>query len=327
MPNRIVALIEWIGGQGTRAVVAVLFLGLALPPLSAIMRPLLPLAVFVLFILAFTRVDTAAVAMRVRRPRLALLATVWMMLAMPIAFAGGLALLEPLDIPDELAAGLVLMAVAPPIMSSPAFTYLLGLDGALSVTVLVASMIVTPITAPILVDVLIGEWVGLSARDLAIRLALLLAGSFIAALAVRRWLGEARIAANGRLIDGLNILILFVFAVAIMDGVIAYAIRDPLLILAILALAFAVNLLLLTVSAIAFLLFGIGSSLTVGIANANRNMGLMAAVMAGAVPEVTWLFFALAQFPIFLMPQLTRPAILALLARYNRADDAGPQSN
>jgi BASS family bile acid:Na+ symporter len=35
-------------------------------------------------------------------------------------------------------------------------------------------------------------------------------------------------------------------------------------------------------------------------------MGLLIAALGGSVPETTFLFFALAQFPIYLMPQVLR---------------------
>jgi BASS family bile acid:Na+ symporter len=38
--------------------------------------------------------------------------------------------------------------------------------------------------------------------------------------------------------------------------------------------------------------------------SAQRNMGLMLAATGGAVPELTWLYFAIAQFPIYLSPYL-----------------------
>jgi hypothetical protein len=316
MLERIIAGIEWIGGQGTRAVAAVLLLGIALPPLSAVARPILPLAVFGLLVLAFVRVDGAAVAIRLRRPAAALLAIFWVMLAVPLGFGlvihlGGTGFLHP-----DLVAALVVVTVAAPIMSAPAFSYLLGLDGALSLAVLVGCMIVTPLTAPILVEFLVGEHFALSASELAFRLGFLLAGSFGVAYGLRRWFGEARIAARGRLIDGLNVLTLFTFTVAIMDGVVATALVDPLLVAGVIVLAFGFSFFLLIVSTLVFLRLGMETALTVGIACANRNMGLMAAAMTGAVPDIAWLYFALGQFPIFLMPQITKPAIVALLTRH-----------
>ena len=33
----------------------------------------------------------------------------------------------------------------------------------------------------------------------------------------------------------------------------------------------------------------------------------MLAAVGGTVPELTWLYFAIAQFPIYLMPQILKP--------------------
>ena len=39
----------------------------------------------------------------------------------------------------------------------------------------------------------------------------------------------------------------------------------------------------------------------------NRDIGLMLAATGFAVPDVAWLYFALAQFPIYLLPHLLKP--------------------
>ena len=44
-----------------------------------------------------------------------------------------------------------------------------------------------------------------------------------------------------------------------------------------------------------------------GLAAGNRNMGLMLAAAGAAVPDLTWLYFAIAQFPIYLMPAMLKP--------------------
>jgi BASS family bile acid:Na+ symporter len=38
-----------------------------------------------------------------------------------------------------------------------------------------------------------------------------------------------------------------------------------------------------------------------------RNMGLMVAATDGILPGLTWLYFAMSQFPIYLAPQLLKP--------------------
>ena len=48
----------------------------------------------------------------------------------------------------------------------------------------------------------------------------------------------------------------------------------------------------------------------IGILTGNRNMGVMLAATGFAIPPVAWLYFGLAQFPIYLLP-----VILKWLAR------------
>ena len=50
-----------------------------------------------------------------------------------------------------------------------------------------------------------------------------------------------------------------------------------------------------------------------GLAAGSRNMGLMLAAAGSAVPELTWLYFAVAQFPIYLMPAMLKPLARRLL--------------
>jgi BASS family bile acid:Na+ symporter len=48
-----------------------------------------------------------------------------------------------------------------------------------------------------------------------------------------------------------------------------------------------------------------------------RNMGLMLAVAGGVLPELTWVYFALAQFPIYMAPHFLKPIIRRLLLAGN----------
>ena len=53
-------------------------------------------------------------------------------------------------------------------------------------------------------------------------------------------------------------------------------------------------------------------------------MGLLIATLGASVPETTFLFFALAQFPIYLMPQILRSAAPALAAAGGAAAGCRP---
>lgn len=314
--------LDWLDGQGTRAIALSLFVGMALPPLSALMKPLIPHAVFLLLLVAFVRVDADAVWTRMRRPWLVAAVVAWMMLALPFGFgallhAAGVDAWEP-----GILIAFVLMASAPPIMSSPGITYLLGLDGALSLTVLVAALVATPVLCPLVIDMLVGEALPLSILDLAVRLAGLLGGSLVVAVILRRLIGRERIEGSARIFDGANVILLLIFAIAIMDGVAARLIADPALVLGFLAAAFALALIFIGLSALVFRMAGLEPALTVGISCGNRNMALMAAAFAGAIPDVSWIFFAIAQVPIYLLPWLMKPAVDRLI----RVSAAGPVS-
>jgi len=78
------ATLAWIGRQGTRAIAALVFIGIAVPPLDALLKPFVSEAIFALLCLAFLRVDPAALRSHLRRPGLVLAATGWTMVALPM---------------------------------------------------------------------------------------------------------------------------------------------------------------------------------------------------------------------------------------------------
>ena len=140
--------LAWTGRHGTAALAVSIFIGMALPAFSAYLRPYLAVAVFGLLTLAFLRVDENAIRQRLKRPVLIVVALVWMMLGAPLLTYllieySGLSSFGP-----DVVLALYIATAAPPVMAAPAFIYLLGLDGTLSLAVSVAALIVTPLTAP-----------------------------------------------------------------------------------------------------------------------------------------------------------------------------------
>src|ERR1700736_5681975 len=125
------AALAWLGRQGTRAIAAVVIIGIAVPPLGALLRPFVTPAIFVLLCIAFLRVDAAALGSYLRRPVLVFAATAWTMLAVPLLF-GAICLGLGLDTrAPELFLAPLLQAVAPPMMAAPAFAALMGFDATL----------------------------------------------------------------------------------------------------------------------------------------------------------------------------------------------------
>ena len=50
-------------------------------------------------------------------------------------------------------------------------------------------------------------------------------------------------------------------------------------------------------------------ALTLALTAGLRNLGVMIAATGGRVPELTWLYIAMAQFPVYLLPYLFKAAL------------------
>src|ERR1051326_324097 len=79
-----VRALAWLGRQGTRALAALVFIGIAVPPLGALLNPYVAEAVFRLLCASFMRVDGAALRRHLARPGRVLAATAWSTLAVPL---------------------------------------------------------------------------------------------------------------------------------------------------------------------------------------------------------------------------------------------------
>jgi BASS family bile acid:Na+ symporter len=311
---RIFEALAWLGRQGTRAIALSILVGLALPPLAALFKPLVAPSIFYLLVLAFLRVDPVALKSEFARPRVVVLATLWIMVATPLVLGAAYALLGGGEIWRALSVALILQAAAPPIISAPAVVALLGLDAALALATLIATTAITPLTAPFFAALFLGSALPLDPGALALRLCLFLAGAFLVAFAIRWFLGRDRVLAAREHIDGLSVIGLFVFAVALMESVAARIFSDPVLVFGLLVLSFGLTFGLMALTALVFRPAGLERALALGWESGNRNMGLMLAA-TGGVSDLVWLYFALAQFPIYLGPQLLSPLVHRILRR------------
>jgi BASS family bile acid:Na+ symporter len=305
--DRAAAALAWLGRHGTGAVAISMFVGIALPPLGAVFRPYFPETVIVLLVLAFLRVDPAGLRTQLARPGLLMMAAAWTMIAVPGLMGLTLAAAGGTNLAPGLLLALMLHAVAPPTFSSPALAALIGLNAALSLALLIVCIAATPFAAPAFVGLFTGGALTLSPLALGTRLALILAGAAAAAWAIRAVAGKAWVERQEERIDGLSVVALFGFAVALMGNVLENTLANPLLVLGLIALATALSLGLSALTALMFLRAGRDSAFVLGHAAGSRNMGLMLAASAGLVPELVWLYVALAQFPIYLLPLAYKP--------------------
>lgn len=305
-----VSLTAWLVRRATVLLAGGVFAGLVAPDLASALRPLLTPAVWGLLLLALLRLDWRAIGDAGKRPLTVGLVVAWLLVASPILMVGAVA---GLDLPAGLATALVLMAAAPPIVSSPAIAMILGLDAALALVVMGAATLVSPLVLPATTLMLLGLPLDVSVGDLMLQLGVFLGSALAVAALVRGWAGPARVAAAANAIDVGAIALLIVFAIAIMDGVTDRLLAEPAWVLAVTGAAFAANISLQAVSAGSFAVFGRHRSLTTGFLGGNRNMALLLAVLPADVHPDVLLCFALGQIPIYVLPALLAPVYRRLL--------------
>jgi hypothetical protein len=304
--------LAWLGRQGTRAIAALVLVGLVAPPIDALLKPFVTETIFVLLCIAFLRVDVVALRGYLGRPLIVLTSTVWTTFAIPALFGVLGAVMNLNAHAPDLLLGLMLQAAASPMMAAPALAALMSLDATLVLVTMVMSTALVPLTAPLFVFIFVGPAFTLSPIDLGVKLFAILAGSALVGLTLRRFAGATRIERYKDEINGLNVLALFVFVAAVMENVAARLIAAPLMMAALAALAFAIFFALFAATSLIFAWAGRERALALGFMTSQRNMGLMLAATGGALPDLTWLYFALSQFPIYLSPQLLKPLVRRL---------------
>jgi len=315
MVRAIQLLLSRLGRLGTRAIAALVLIGIGFPWIGHVLKPYVTEAVFILLCTAFLQVDMAAAKTFLRRPALVLAATVWTSIIIPALLGASCLFLGVNNIAPELFIALMLQAVASPIMSAPALATIMGLEGTLVLVTLVLSTALVPFTAPVFALVFVGPALSITPWTLAVKLFQILFGAAVIGLGLRRLFGTKTIAHHREEINGFNVLILFVFVAAIMENVGARILADTMTTIVFTALAFSVFFGVLIMSTIVFLPAGRKRALSIGIMVSQRNMGLMLAATGGVLPDLAWLYFALAQFPIFLIPQILKSLVQRLLNR------------
>jgi BASS family bile acid:Na+ symporter len=229
------------------------------------------------------------------------------------------AILTALGIPEFLRTPLVLVASSPPLISLPAFALLLGLDGPLTLVVMVAGFALQPVLQPPVALALLGIKIDIGVAALMLRLAVFVGGTFAAAAALRAVLGTERIRRHGTALGGLVVLMLLVFAIGVMDGLRVQFFDHPGHVLAIVAAAFATNFGLQALGAAVFWAAAPAwrltgrEGLTAALIMGNRNLAILIAVLGSSASPDIYLMLAAYQFPMYLIPAVAGPAYRVLL--------------
>lgn len=151
---------------------------------------------FVLLLFSYLRTDPIAFRRYLREPGLILVAALWVMMAVPLIFGTAYALVGIREAIPALYTIMILQCAITSITSLAAFAALIGLDVAFSYLFLGTSLF-----SPI---------------ELGVKLFYFFAGAGAVAYCIRRVAGKEWIDRQKEPIDGLNVIAIFVFAIAAM---------------------------------------------------------------------------------------------------------------
>lgn len=317
------ALLAWIGARARWTLGIGVIAALGLPDLAVAMTPLIPALVVILLALAFCRIDLVGVARAAMGPR-RLAQSLGLSLALTVATPLAVfAIARLFGASDAAVAALVYIAAAPPVGSAPALCMMLGFDAALALEAMLISGALTPLMAPVLTDWLLSGGVGdveVDGAAMGLNLAVMMALSVAAALALRRGLGAAWIAERATAFDGLSAVLLLVIVVPLFAGAAGAAAADLSVVLIAAGLVFAMNWGAQAVAAA--ISWGMGAKPrqtgAAAVIWGNRN----AALMLGALPPdpVFAMYVALYQLPMYLTPLITGAAARLLAGSPNQGN-------
>lgn len=303
--------LHFAGRHGTWVAASGIAIGYFVPALSdALGRVLLPMLCAMLG-LSIARTDWSRLAVLARRPQTAILQTVWLLLAAPLAT---LAVVSMLPLPPRLAEAIVLFAAVGPMTATPGLALLFGIDAAVALAGLVLCSLVAPVTLPTVALILLDLEIPIAPEVLGLRLASVVAVALVIGVVVRRLAGAERLARARVELDGAFAIVFGIVAIAVMAGMRARTEANPRGVALIVAVACAVYIAWLVGGTLLFLPAGRETALAVGLNTAARNYALLLAVLGASATAEVAAMAAAVQLPMYLLPLVQRPLYRRLLS-------------
>jgi BASS family bile acid:Na+ symporter len=279
-------------------------IGLLFPALSNLSRPLAEPLVLVMFSLSIYRLDPAEIRARLRRPTTIAVGITWLLLVIPVGvfWLGDLA-----GLPRGLLIVLTAWSACPPLVSLPGLALLLGLDGAVALLVMIGATVLLPLSLPIVLSLLIGDEFGSDSATVAQRLLVMVVVCCLAGQGMRRLLGHQRATATAASADGVLVVLMLLFAITIMGGLHQAIERAPGDIPLFMISAFLASAGLQLLAVGVFHRLARPSAAAIALASGNRNFALLLPAVGDNLSDDMWLFLAIVQFPIYILPALSKP--------------------
>ena len=281
-------------------------LGVLLPPLASLVRPLLFPSIFFLMLFSLMQIDLKSVSRAaIKSPWPVITIALWQMLALPL-IVGAIHVFTPFS--GAWSEIMFLTACAGTIFGAPAFARLVNLDTGLTLLGVIASTLIMPFSLPLLALWILDSSGEFDLAAYAMRLFIFLVSPALIAIGYHRFVKSSTRLSNQVLQLG-SVFFLALFAVAVMDGVGDRFIVDTQPMLIMLSLAFGIHVVFFFSTALVFRYFDQSIAWTAGLLSGYRNLGLLLAVAGSLLPSGFILFVALWQVPMYIMPMLVHKSL------------------
>ncbi len=312
MKNNVQKAVVFIGKHASRALPVGVLLGLVMPVLAEYLRPLLIPSLLVPLTLSLVRIQAHQLQASFRQYRWIFLLSIWILLLSPVLVW---VILQLITLPDPIAKAALITAAAPPVTACAAIAIYLRLDAAITVVITVVTMLLVPLTLPLVALYIAGLQVQIELWQLSLRLAGFIFGAFMLARLIKKFMGSDRIHQNAQLLDGLSVISISIFIIGVMHGVTNLFIKHPWYVFQVFVVSTLLVLGLYLIGTLMFWRLGPRTAMAIGLVSGNCNMGLMYLVLADQAALDLLIFFAIGQIPMYFLPSILAPLINRIIVK------------
>lgn len=312
MKNNMQFALGLLGRHASSALPLGVLVGLFVPYLADSFQPLLIPALFVPLTLSLVRIETYQLRSSLLRWHWVALLSVWILILRPAAVW---AILQFFTLPEPIVKAVLITAAAPPVTACAAIAIFLGVDAAMVVVVTIATMLLVPLSLPPMVYYLVDLQIKTALWQLSLHLALFIFAAFFVAALIKKCMGQSRIHRNAAILDGVSVIFIGIFIIAIMHGVTDKFMQQPWYVLQIFVVSTLLVLGSYVIATVLFWRLGPGTAMAIGLVSGNCNMGLMYLILVDQATLDVLIFFAIGQIPMYFLPSLLAPLINRLLVR------------
>ena len=286
----------------TRLLILAVVVGLLLPDIASLLRPLLYPSLFAIMVFTLIQVDLRRLGHTLERDtiRIIFLCIIQMVLV-PVTIG----LIFRVASPDPVfALPVVMVTAAGTMFGTPAIAVLVGLQGSFTLLGVLVSTFLLPMTLPLVWLAYAGELLQMELLTYCYRLLVYIAFPALLAWFYKLLLRKGFNLPQERSMKLGSVIGLVVFAIAIMDGVTARLLQQPSLVTGLVVLAFVLHFGLFGLTRISSGRMGISIAAEAGLLSSFRNIGLIIAISGPYLPAEFFLFAGVWQIPMYLSPWL-----------------------